>query len=320
LIKILLYKESNVFEFSNYEDIDSKIKDDNLFWLDIENPSDEEIKILLDKFMFHPLTIEDCIHQRQRSKMENYKKYYFIVINVFKGRNIEDEFKVSEIFIYISNNYLVTVHWGKMDIIDIVYKKAKDVTNFFERGIDFLLYNIVDEIIDDYFPIVDEIGEKIDDIESDIFEKEDKNIQNKIFVLKKNMLKLRKIITAQREVLNTFLRHDFSIIKEENRMYFMDVYDHIMRLFDLIDTYHDLLTGTLDLYMSFISNRMNEVMKTLTIIATVIMPLTLISGIYGMNFSYMPELNTKYGYFITLGFMGLIAFIELLYFKIKKWL
>lgn len=320
MIKILLYKESNVFEFSNYEDIDSKIKDDNLFWLDIENPSDEEIKILLDKFMFHPLTIEDCIHQRQRSKMENYKKYYFIVINVFKGRNIEDEFKVSEIFIYISNNYLVTVHWGKMDIIDIVYKKAKDVTNFFERGIDFLLYNIVDEIIDDYFPIVDEIGEKIDDIESDIFEKEDKNIQNKIFVLKKNMLKLRKIITAQREVLNTFLRHDFSIIKEENRMYFMDVYDHIMRLFDLIDTYHDLLTGTLDLYMSFISNRMNEVMKTLTIIATVIMPLTLISGIYGMNFSYMPELNTKYGYFITLGFMGLIAFIELLYFKIKKWL
>ncbi|MGB9679236.1 MAG: magnesium/cobalt transporter CorA [Thermoanaerobacteraceae bacterium] len=320
MIKILLYKESKVFEFSNYEDIASKIRDDNLFWLDIENPSDKEIKILLDKFMFHPLTIEDCIHQRQRSKMENYKKYYFIVINVFKGRNIEDEFKVSEIFIYISNNYLVTVHWGKMDIIDTVYKKAKDVTNFFERGIDFLLYNIVDEIIDDYFPIVDEIGEKIDDIESDIFEKEDKNIQNKIFVLKKNMLKLRKIITAQREVLNTFLRHDFSIIKEENRMYFMDVYDHIMRLFDLIDTYHDLLTGTLDLYMSFISNRMNEVMKTLTIIATVIMPLTLISGIYGMNFSYMPELNTKYGYFITLGFMGLIAFIELLYFKIKKWL
>jgi len=318
MVRCLSYSQGEIVSISP-NTITEKINNKNFLWVDLENPTDSEIRILSDVFKFHPLTIEDCLHRKQRSKVENYKDYYFIVMNVFKGRKLEEEFRISEIFLFVSQNYIVTVHWGNMEVVNAVYEKAKSAANIFERGIDFLLYNLLDEIIDDYFPIVDEVGNKIDEIEAEIFEEEGKKIQSKIFFLKKNMLKLRKIITAQREVLNTLLRHDFAIIKEENKLYFMDVYDHIMRLFDFIDTYHDLLTGTLDLYMSYISNRMNGVMKTLTIIATIIMPLTLITGIYGMNFKNMPELNTEYGYFITLAVMGIIAFAEILYFKRKGW-
>ncbi|AIS53009.1 magnesium Mg(2+) and cobalt Co(2+) transport protein CorA [Thermoanaerobacter kivui] len=319
MIRCLSYSQGEIVDIEP-NIISEKINNKNLLWVDLENPNDFEIKILSESFRFHPLTIEDCLHRKQRSKIEDYQNYYFIVMNVFKGRKLEKEFINSEIFIFVSKTYVVTVHWSKMELIDVIYKKATVTTNIFERGIDFLLYSIMDGVIDDYFPVVDEIGEKIDEIEEGIFKKDDNVVYNKIFTLKKNMLKLRKIITAQREILNTFLRHDFTLIKEENRLYFMDIYDHIMRLFDLIDTYYDLLTGTLDLYMSSISNRMNEIMKTLTIITTIMMPLTLITGIYGMNFKNMPELNTEYGYFVTLAFMGLIALWEILYFKKKKWL
>lgn len=318
MIRCLSYFEGEISSISP-DIIEEKINNKNFLWIDLESPTDSEIKILSDVFKFHPLTIEDCLHKKQRSKVEDYRDYYFIVMNVFKGRKLEEEFRISEIFLFVSQNYIVTVHWGNMEVVNTVFERTRITSNIFGKGIDFLLYNLADEIIDDYFPIVDEVGNKIDEIEAEIFEAEGKEIQSKIFFLKKNMLKLRKIITAQREVLNTLLRHDFAIIKEENKLYFMDVYDHIMRLYDFIDTYHDLLTGTLDLYMSYISNRMNGVMKTLTIIATIIMPLTLISGIYGMNFKNMPELNTEYGYFVVLTVMGIIAFSEILYFKRKGW-
>jgi magnesium transporter len=147
-----------------------------------------------------------------------------------------------------------------------------------------------------------------------------KEIQNEILILKRNMSRLRRILSPQREVLNILLRHDFELITEEARLYFMDVYDHILRINDLIDNYHDLLSSTLDLYMTQMSNKMNEIMKVLTIITTIMMPLTVITGIYGMNFEYMPELKMKNGYYLTLALMAFIAFIEVLYLKIKKWM
>lgn len=320
MIRTLMYDRGNIIKYFPVNEIPDKINTDVLIWIDIEKPDDEELTILSNIFKFHPLAVEDCIHSKQRSKVDNYKDYYFIVLNAFKGRDINRHFTYSEIFMFVGKNYLVTLHWSGLNIIDEVYERASGASTVFDRGIDFLLYSIFDAIVDDYFPLTDKIGEKIDILEEVIFKNPSRLIQNEILMIKRNMLKLRKIISAQREVLNILLRHDFPLIKDENRLYFMDVYDHLMRLFDLIDTYQDMLAGTLDLYMSQMSNRMNEIMKILTIITTIMMPLTLITGIYGMNFQYIPELNMHYGYFIVLAAMGVIVILEIIYFRIKKWL
>ncbi|SNX53201.1 magnesium/cobalt transporter CorA [Thermoanaerobacterium sp. RBIITD] len=320
MIRSLIYKDDIIKKENTYNDIVNSLNNDTLIWVDIEKPSDDEISILSDVFHFHPLAIEDTIIKQQRSKVDNYKNYYFIIFNAFKGRDINKRFIYSEIYIFLAYNYIVTIHWENLDIIDNVFKRTEESTVIFKRGIDFILHDLFDAVVDDYLPLTDKLGERIDIIEEVILKDPKKEIQSEILNLKRNMLKLRRILSPQREVINILLRHDFDIIKEDNRLYFMDVYDHLLRIFDLIDTYQDLLAGTLDLYMSQISNRMNEVMKVLTIITTVMMPLTLITGIYGMNFKYMPELNWNYGYYAALFVMGLIVLIEIIIFKVKKWM
>lgn len=319
MVRTLIFQNEKVINYKT-EDIQNDVKDGKLMWIDIEKPSDKEIYNLENAFNFHPLAIEDIVSKQQRSKVDNYKDYYFIIFNAFKGRDINKRFIYSEIYIFLSNDYIVTVHWENLDLIDNLFKRAEESTSIFKRGTDFILHDLFDAIVDDYLPLTDKIGERIDTIEELIFKDPQKQIQSDILSIKRNLLKLRRILSPQREVINILLRHDFDLIKEDNRLYFMDVYDHILRIFDMIDTYQDLLSGTLDLYMSQISNRMNEVMKVLTIITTLIMPLTLITGIYGMNFKFMPELKLRYGYFAVVALMIIIVLVEIRIFKAKRWM
>lgn len=289
-------------------------------WVDFTNPSEDEIKILHEVFHFHNLAVEDCIHRLQRPKVDNYKSYYFIVLNAVKGRDAKKEFCYSEIYIFISENYLVTIHWHELDVISKTHERIINGIDSFERGMDFALYTLLDEIVDDYFPLTDKIGDKIEALEEVILKTPNKQIQNDILHLKRNILRLRRVLAPQREVVNILLRHDFNIIKENNKLYYMDVYDHLLRIFDLIDTFQDLLAGTLDLYMSQISNRTNDIMKVLTIITTLMMPMTVISGIYGMNFQFIPGLQSKAGFPAAIVIMIVIMAVEVIYFKIRKWL
>lgn len=320
MIRTLLYSNGNVYEAREIENIKEILNNNNLLWVDLQSPDENEIKILSDVFNFHPLAVEDCVNRVQRPKVDNYKDYYFMVLYAYSGKDTQRHFTYTGAYIFMGRNYLITVSWEKISIINEIYKRMMNAPELFMRGIDFLLYSLFDAIIDDYFPLTDKIGDKIDKIEEIILRNPKKQIQDEILSLKRTILKLRRILSPQREVLNILLRHDFTLIKDENRLYFMDVYDHILRITDLMDTYQDLLAGTLELYMSQISNRMNEVMKVLTIITTIMMPLTLITGVYGMNFKYMPELDMRYGYYMALGLMGIIVFIEIIFFKIKKWL
>lgn len=320
MINGLIYNESQLKTNIQRDEIEKVIKNKVPVWIDILNPNEEELKLLSEVFNFHHLAIEDCIHRLQRPKVDNYKSYYFIVLNAFKGRDVKRGFLYAEIYTFISENYIVTIHWQELEVINKAIQRILSRMDAFERGMDFLFYTLLDEIVDDYFPVTDKIRDKIDNLEDIIIRNPKKQIPNEILHLKRNIIRLRRVLSPQREVVNILLRHDFGIIKEDNKLYFMDVYDHILRIFDLIDSYHDLLASTLDLYMSQISNRMNEVMKVLTIITTIMMPLTVISGIYGMNFDYMPFLREKSGYYITLGAMGVTMVLEFIYFKFKKWL
>ncbi|MDF2672781.1 MAG: magnesium and cobalt transport protein CorA [Clostridiales bacterium] len=319
MIKNILYENGKIVENSSIKSIKSALISGEKIWVDMERPDEKEMNLLRDVFKFHPLAIEDCVHRIQRPKVVNYKDYYFIVLNEFIGGDINKYFTYSEVYIFLGDNYIVTLHWNKLKVIGDTMERITNGPYIFEKGIDFILYNLFDTLVDDYFPLTDSIGDKIDDIEETILKEPKRQVQDDILVLKRNILKLRKVLSPQREVLNILLRHDFDLIQEENRLYYMDVYDHMLRIYDLLDTYTDLLASTMDLYMSQISNRMNEVMKVLTMITTIMMPLSLIAGIYGMNFKFMPELGTRYGYFATLGLMAVIAVMEIFYFKKKKW-
>lgn len=320
MIKRFLYENGKLIENFSTKSIKTSLNNGEQIWIDLEKPEESEMDILRDVFNFHPLAIEDCLHKRQRPKVDNYKDYYFIVLNEFTGGNINKNFTYTQLYIFLGENYIITIHWNKLKAINDTMERIMNGPRIFERGIDFILYNIFDTLVDDYFPLADSIGDKIDGIEENILKNPGKQVQNEILVLKRNILKLRKVLSPQREVLNILLRHDFTLIKEENRLYYMDVYDHMLRIYDLLDTYIDLLASTMDLYMSQISNKMNEIMKVLTIITTILMPLSLITGIYGMNFKFMPELEARYGYYATLALMVIVAGVGLIYFKKKKWL
>lgn len=320
MIRCLAYNaKKELADYIEIQDIKKAFTRKDILWVDIEQPKEEEINILRDVFNFHPLAIEDCVNSKQRPKVDQYKDFYFIIMHALE-KNDDIRVSVSELNIFLGENYIVTFHKKNIKFIESVYERYQKTPSQFEKGIDFIFYSLIDELVDEYFPILDNVGFTLEKLEELAFKDPNPKTQNELFKLKNNVFRLRKILSPQREVLNIILRHDFSFVKEENRVYFMDVYDHLVRLFDLVDTYHDIISGALEAYLSSLSNKLNEIMKVLTIITTIMMPLSLIAGIYGMNFQYMPELKWRYGYLWALGLMAFVVIVMLVYFKKKKWI
>lgn len=290
---------------------------DGLFWLDMASPKEEEI-ILLDKvFHFHTLAIEDCMYRLQRPKIDEYENYFFMVMHVFPNNNQRE---AVEFDTFVSKNYIVTFHWKALSFVDNLLGRLIKNPGAFEKGVDFLLYNITDALVDEYFPLLDDIEERLSEIEEDTFKRPNKSLPSRIFDIKREVLNLRKVLSAQREVFNLLVRHDSPYIQEETRLFFMDVYDHLFRLFDTVDLFFERASSALESYLTVVSNLTNEIVKVLTIFTAVLMPLSLIAGIYGMNFKYMPELLWRWGYPFALFLMGVVAAGLLWYFKKKKWL
>ncbi|HWI54348.1 MAG TPA: magnesium/cobalt transporter CorA, partial [Desulfobacteria bacterium] len=187
------------------------------------------------------------------------------------------------------------------------------------KGVDYILYLIVDNVIDEYFPVLDHLDDMFSVSEHKLLKSNMENDLGELFNLKRAVIGMRKILSPHREMINALIRYEGIFIKEENRVFYLDIYDHIMRMFDFLETYRDLISGSQELYLAVASNKMNEIVKTLTIIATIILPLTLISGIYGMNFKYMPELNWRYGYLWAISLMFATTGGLIYYFRKQKW-
>lgn len=288
------------------------------YWINFSEPTKEEGDFLLSYFHFHPLAIEDCWEQVNHPKVDDYGDSLFLVFH--EPRYGDRRFTTREVEFFLSKSFLVTFHRSKLTQCEAVREYIMKRPELFTRGADFLLYLLLDGIIDAYFPVLDKLEERIDALEDSIVKNPSHSTVNSIFALKREVLHLKKVISPQREILNRFTRSEFPQVSKESLVYFRDLYDHIYRIYDLAESFRDLLSGALDAYLSSLSNRMNEIMKVLTIITTILLPLSLVAGIYGMNFRYMPELSKPWGYPFALFIMATIAFFMIIFFKRKKWL
>lgn len=291
----------------------------NIVWVDVTDPTSEDFDKLAQEFGFHPLSIEDCRNEHQRPKVEEFLGYYFIVLyeaELIDVRHLE----LRELNIFLGKNFLVTVHSQPIRAVEIAERLWREWTDLAERGTGLLAYLLIDVIVDDYMPLLDALSDRMDDLEDQIFVDFHPEALEEIFRVKKELLFLRRAITPLRDVFNTLLRREQSIFSRETSIYFQDVFDHLIRVADTIDTLRDLLGATMDAYLSVSGNRMNMVMKRLTSISTILMSVTLISSIYGMNFTYMPELATRYGYVGALLSMVAVGVAIFLYFRKIKWL
>ncbi len=291
----------------------------NLLWVDVSDPTNQDFDDLAREFNFHPLAIEDCRHRHQRPKVEEYQGYYFIVL-YDASFDAEHQLELRELNIFLGPNYLVTVRSEPIRAVAMAERLWREWTDLADRGTGLLAYLLIDAIVDDYMPLLDAISDRLDDIEEQIFEDLRPESLQEIFLIKKQLLFLRHAVTPLRDVFNTLLRREQQVFSRETSVYFQDVYDHLIRVADTIDTLRDLLGSTMDAYLSISGNRMNMVMKRLTAISTLLMSVTLIAGIYGMNFTYMPELAMRYGYIGALAGMFVVALALYLYFRYIKWL
>lgn len=257
-----------------------------LLWVDFENePIEVEEPILRETFGFHPLAIDDALEEIHVPKLDDWGKYLYIVLHgVAFNKHGEEHLETQELDIFLGKNYMVTHHVHHFAAIDRVWELSPRDERYRRQGIDRLLYHLTDELVASYMPVVEEMDDHIDLLEDQLFERPAPDTLERIFALKRAVLHLRRIIAPQREVLNKLARDDNAVIDAQARIYFRDVYDHLVRLHDITESIRDLSSGTLDTYLSVINNRMNDVMKTLTIITTMFMPIAFITGFFGMNF------------------------------------
>lgn len=290
-----------------------------LLWLDLDDPMSHVLDDLAARYGFHELAVEDCRHHIQLAKLDYYDGYSFLIVNSTHYTENPCEVRVREIDAFIGSDYILTVHEGPSRAINQIQKWIGSNAHHFQRP-DEVLHSIIDVVVDRYLPTLDHIGDTIDKVEDELLVSPNVALLSTIFELKRGLLQFRRAVSSQRELLNMLIRDDTAFVHEDMRVYFRDVYDHVVRAMDLVETYRDLLTGGLDIYLTQMANRTNDIVKGLTILATIMLPLTLVTGYFGMNFEYIPLLKEPNGIWYTTGSLLFITFSMLAFFKYKKWL
>ena len=309
-------------EVSTVEEVfELKVKS-STSWIDIKGLHEVE---LLGKigthFEIHPLVIEDILNTDHRPKIEDFGDYIFIITKMIEYDLESGKTITEQVSIILGKNYVITFQEKERDVFEPLRERIRKSSGRIRKlGNDYLTFAIMDSIVDNYYIILEQMGERIEAVEDELVKNPSEDILESIRSFKKEIISLRKSVWPLREVVNTILREESVLINESHHIYFRDVYDHIIQIIDSIETFRDVVSGLMDIYMSSISNKMNIVMKVLTIIATIFIPLTFIAGIYGMNFKFMPELEWRFGYFAVLAVMLVLGVIMLIFFKRKKWL
>ncbi|HLT32944.1 MAG TPA: magnesium/cobalt transporter CorA, partial [Aquaticitalea sp.] len=281
----------------------------------------DDIDKLGNHYHLHSLTMEDIGNTHHRPKMDEFDNYLFIVFKMLHFKN-EHEIIYEHISMVVGDGYILTFQEADGDVFNELRERIRHGKGRI-RGLssDYLMYAILDAVVDNYLTILEAFGDKVEELEDAVFNAEPNNIiSSKIQQHKREILKIRRSIVPLREVINKLDKTETGLIEEKTHNFLHDLYDHIIHVNETIELYREMVWGLMDMYMTIISNKMNEVMKVLTIIATVFIPLTFIVGIYGMNFDNMPELHYRYGYFILWGVMIILFFLMLVYFRRKKWL
>ena len=322
-ITLLEYNEKEFIEkeFVDFDECMLHIKPDMVKWINVDGIHDTDlIQRIGEKFNIHSLTLEDIVNTDQRPKFEEYDNY---LLSIMKMLSYDSETHAEQLSVLLFDNNTVLsfqeVHGG--DAFDIIRTRIRTSKGRVRKmGADYLAYCLVDAVVDLYFVILEKIGDRIEVLEEELVENPNRETMKFLHGMKREMIFLRKAVWPMRELINNFERCENKLIKKATRLFLRDLYDHTIRVIDTVETYRDLLSGMMDIYLSSVSNRMNEVMKVLTIITTIFIPLSFIAGVYGMNFENMPELHTRYGYYALWAVMITVAIGMVFYFKKRKWL
>ncbi len=298
-------------------------------WVDVQGLGSEDVLLRLGKvFNLHPLVLEDVVNIPQRPKFEDYEDHELIIMHMVTPRKNGKGFFREQVSLILGENYLLTVQEEpERDCFEPVRERIRrDKTAIRQHGADYLAYALIDAVVDGYFPVLEDYGERLEDLENKVVDKPTTRTLSKVHKIKRELLQLRRAIWPLRDAINALIRDDSTLISNEIRLYMRDCYDHTVQVIDMVETYRELASNLMDVYLSSISNRTNEIMRVLTIISTIFIPLTFIAGVYGMNFdrtaspTNMPELGAPYGYITVMGVMLVIASLQVYYFYKKGWI
>ncbi len=291
-------------------------------WINIDGVHDiGVIEKLGQHFLIHPLILEDIVNTAQRPKLEEFDDYLYLVLKMLTWDDVAGRVRAEQVSLVLGHHFLISFQEAEGDVFEPVRKRIRAGRGRIRgSGSDYLAYALIDSIVDHYFIVLEHLGEKIESLEAQLYEDGGDDPLNAIYRLKQEMIYLRKQIGPLRETLNLLHKTENPLVQEKNRVFYADVYDHLVQGIEVIESLRDVLSGLQDLYISLTGQRMNEVMKVLTIIATIFIPITFVAGIYGMNFEVMPELKWRGGYLMVWAIFGVIAAAMLVYFKRRKWL
>ena len=291
-------------------------------WINIDGIHQADVVEKIGKhFDLHPLVLEDIMNTGQRSKIEDFRDYIFIVLKIPYYDDKENEVKIEQVSLILGKNFVISLMEIEKDVVNPIKVRLRNEESHLRKtGADYLTYSLIDVIVDNYFGIMENIEEKIGNIEEELLSESTSKTLQAIHNIKREMIFMSKSVWPLREIINNLERGESSLIKEFTKIYFRDAYDHTIQIIESIETFRDMITGMMDIYLSSVNNKMNEIMMFLTIIGTIFIPLTFITGIYGMNFKYMPELGWFWGYPAVLLIMFGIVVLMLFFFRRKKWL
>jgi magnesium transporter len=298
------------------------LSDSTVTWVDVDGLHDIPLMEKFGKaFQLHPLLLEDVISTQQRPKVDDYGEVVFIVFRMLRYDSAEHVVTDEQVSLVVGRNFVLSFQEGPGDVLDVIRERIRQNKGRVRRmGADYLAYAIIDAVVDNYFVVIEKLGDEVEKLEQQLIHKPQARMLQVLHHLKREMVFFRKAVWPLREVIGSFLRDSYRPITDATSLYFHDLYDHTIQVMDTIESCRDLLSGMIDIYMSSVSNRMNSIMKVLTIISTVFMPLTLITGVYGMNFDFMPELHWRLGYPFALSLMAGITIGMTLYIQRKNWL
>lgn len=321
ILELISYNRESHSKFDSLttEDLLQKMQSDRVNWINLDGLSNLEcLEKLQSHFSLHALLIDDILND-QRPKSEEFDKYLFFTLKMLY-RIDNDSIDYEQISFVLGPNYLLSFQEKEGDLFDGFRERIRlDQGKVRKKQSDYLLYRLIDIIVDNYYNVLDRIGDLIEETEDKAYEDPSYKTFNEIQSLKKELIFLRKALYPLREALGKVVKGESEFIREDNLPYFADVYDHVAHLIDSLDTYKDLTSSLLDIHINAMNTRMNEVMKVLTVISTIFMPLTFIVGVYGMNFEYLPELSWRWGYFGVWGVMIAVVIAMLAFFRSKKW-
>jgi magnesium transporter len=293
---------------------------DSLTWIHLIGITDnEQLHHLLETFNIHELAMEDILSRKQRPKIENYGHYLFVAARVFTYKKLKLQY--NQIYIIIGQNYIITFQFEPLGLLEVIREYIQhNYRDIYKKGIDFLAYSLLDRIVDDYFVTVDEFDNRVEGLDKQLFSNNNKNLLVSIHQLKRDAINLRRTLSPIRDIVGRIVHNEFPLFSKDIHVYLLDVYDHTQQLMETLDSARDTVMGMMDVHLSYQSNHLNEQMRMLTVFTIIVMPLNVLTGIYGMNFDNMPELHWHYSYYVVLGLMVTIIITLLTYFYRRHWL